>query len=178
MNKKKFNKLIFFFTLIIIPISLRLIPHPPNFAPIGALALFSGTHLDKKSRFLLPFVIMIVSDFFLKFHATIPFVYFSFFLTILLGIILKNKTTVLRLSGAGILTSIVFFLITNFGVWAVTDMYSKNFTGLIHAYTLAIPFFRNTILSDLTYTYTFFYGYQIVKDIALFFPPSKLKSTV
>ena len=146
--------------LVGITIFLRLIPHPPNFAPIGALAIFSGSQFNKKTAWLLPLVVMFVSDVFLGFHSVIPFVYGSFVIIALLGSFLK-KNQPGRVLGVGFLSSIIFFIVSNFGVWLMTNLYTKNLSGLINCYAMAVPFFRNTLLSDVIFTAVFFYGYQL-----------------
>lgn len=145
--------------IIILAVLSRLIPHPPNFAPIGGLALFSGATLNKKQAFAIPLVAMFVSDLFLGFHSTMLYVYGSFALIVFIGMQLKKiKFTNLLL--ASLISSGLFYLITNFGVWASTDLYPKNMNGLIQSYILALPFFKNTLLSDLFYTFSLFYGYK------------------
>ena len=149
----------------------RLIPHPPNMAPIAALALFSGANINGVSAFLLPLSAMILSDLVLGFHNTVFYVYGSFALMVVIGKMLKNKRSFKILTVAAFSSSVLFFLITNFGVWLSGSMYPKNIFGLIEAYMMGLPFFRNTILGDIFYTMTFFYGYDLIKAISsrLFF---------
>ena len=144
---------------------MRIVPHPPNFAPIGALALFSGAHLDKKSRFIIPLSAMLLSDVFIRIHANMPFVYLSFILIILIGSWLKNNSSGYKLFAITLLSSVLFFVITNFGVWAITDMYAKNLSGLMQSYLMGIPFFRNTLLSDFLFTFSLFYGYRFINSL-------------
>lgn len=151
--------------IVFVAIVLRLIPHPPNFAPIGALALFSGAHMSKRAAIIISLSAMFVSDIFLGFHATMPFVYGSFIAIVLMGGLLKKRQKTLGLIGAGLITSTLFFIVTNFGVWIVGDMYPKTMSGLGNAYVLAIPFFRNTLISDFLYTFSFFYGYKFITRI-------------
>ena len=157
---------------------MRLLPHPPNFAPIGALALFAGAHLDKKSRFILPISAMVISDIFLGFDATTPVVYISFILIIMMGLILKHKTNTGRLIMVSLLSSLLFFIVTNFGVWALSTMYAKNFSGLMQSYAMGIPFFRNTVLSDVLYSFIFFYGYRFINSVVPHFLRSSAKSRI
>ncbi len=163
-SKKILNqKTISYGAIILLAVIVRLIPHPPNFAPIGGLALFSGSHFKQKIAFLIPLSAMLLSDIFLGFHNAIIYVYASFFLTVLIGRLIKNnKWQSLALTSLS--SSILFFLITNFGVWATGSMYQKNLSGLMQSYAFGIPFFRNTILSDLFYSFTFFYGYKFSSD--------------
>lgn len=149
------------FTIIILAAVARIIPHPPNFVPIGGLALFSGANFSGKKAFIIPLAAMLVSDFFLGFHSTMIFVYVSFLLIILIGKRIESFSAG-KLLLAAISSSILFFIITNFGVWLVGGWYPKTVNGLIESYTMAIPFFRNTILGDLVYSISFFYGYRLL----------------
>lgn len=140
----------------------RLVPHPPNLAPVGGLALFSGAHLKGKIAYGLPLLIMLISDLFLGFHSTIPYVYLSFLLIVFIGRRLQKKKTFIRIITISFTSSVLFFLITNFGVWISTNMYAKNFAGLVNAYDMGLPFFRNTLIGDMFYTLVFFYGYEYI----------------
>lgn len=160
----KFHPLIITSIIIFIAAMMRLLPHPPNFAPIGALALFSGAHLDKKSRFIIPLFAMALSDIFLGFHNDILFVYASFVIIIMIGSRLKNQISPQHVFAASLGSSILFFVITNYGVWAASDMYVKNVSGLIQSYAMGVPFFRNTVLSDMLYSFGLFYGYRFLQN--------------
>ncbi len=146
--------------IVFVAALMRIFPHPPNFAPIGALALFSGANFKTKRAFLLPLSAMFLSDIIIGLHDTMIFVYGSFFLIAFLGRFLK-KVSPIKLFDVSLLSSLLFFLITNFGVWLVSDMYSKNAGGLFIAYLLGLPFLRNTIIGDIVYSFTFFYGYEL-----------------
>ena len=103
---------------------------------------------------------MFLSDIFLGFHKTIPFVYLSFIIIALIGGLIKtNKWQ--SLLKASLVSSILFFLITNFGVWATSGMYAHTWAGLIRCYELALPFFRNTLMSDIVYTAVLFGAYGL-----------------
>ncbi len=145
--------------IIILAALARVVPHPPNFAPIAGIALFSGANYKKGSAFIVPLAAMLLADLFLGFHAVMPYVYFSFFIIVLLGKTLKNFKFQ-QLVGVSLLASILFFLITNFGVWATSGMYVKNVNGLVNAYLMGLPFLRNTLLGDLFYSFSLFYGYK------------------
>jgi hypothetical protein len=161
MVKSKFQSAISYTLIVLLAVVARLVPHAPNFAPIGGLALFSGSHFKRKIALIIPLAAMFVSDIFLGFHKTIPYVYISFIIIALIGSLIKNnkwQSVVL----ASLTSSILFFLITNFGVWATGTMYQKNLNGLSQSYVMGLPFFRNTILSDLLYSLSFFYGYRFL----------------
>jgi len=165
MTKSKIQKLISYTLIILLAIFARLIPHAPNFAPIGGLALFSGSRFKKKIALIIPLAAMFISDIFLGFHKTIPYVYLSFVIIALIGSLI-NKGKWQTLLKASLVSSVIFFLITNFGVWASFDMYPKTIDGLMQSYVMGLPFFRNTILSDLFYSFSFFYGYRFLSSIA------------
>ncbi|MDP3941170.1 MAG: hypothetical protein Q8Q49_02570 [bacterium] len=152
--------------IILVAVALRLLPHPPNVAPIAAMALFGGVYLDKRLAIVLPLTAMLVSDLFLGFHDTMLFVYSSFVLTGFLGIWLRKHKKPGVVLAVSFLSSLLFYIITNFGVWIMGSMYPKTFVGLLESYFFALPFFRNTIVGDLLYTGLFFGGYEL---LTLFF---------
>lgn len=152
--------------IIVSAVISRIIPHPPNFTPIGGIALFSGAYLVGFRSFLFPLLIMFVSDLFLGFHSTLAYVYISFVLIVLLGKLLKKKKSFLRLAATSILSSVLFFIITNFGVWQATNMYPKSTQGLVQSYLMGIPFFKNTLIGDLFYTFLLFYGVAYAATLA------------
>lgn len=148
--------------IILFALILRLLPHPPNVAPIAAMALFGGAYLNRRYALLVPLVAMFVSDSLIGFHDTMPFVYGSFLLTGAIGISLAKRRTLINVFAAALTSSVLFYIITNFGVWFVGGLYPKTFSGLVTAYFYAIPFFRNTIAGDLFYTGLFFGSYELL----------------
>lgn len=148
---------------VLIGVLSRFLPHHPNFAPITAIALFSGVYLEKRYALILPFLAMIISDYFLGFHSTILFVYLSFLVSGLIGLWIRTNKKTSTVIGGSLISSIAFFIITNFGFWAATNMYEKSFEGLMYCYYMGIPFFKGTIMGDLFYTGMFFGGYELVK---------------
>lgn len=158
----KIQKLINPLLIIGFAVILRLLPHVPNVAPIAAMALFGGAYLNKRYALVVPLIALIISDIFLGFHDTMPYVYGSFLLAGLIGIWLKSHKTVWNIFFAAVASSIVFFLITNFGVWLQSGMYTRDLAGLIQCYIYALPFFRNTLFGDLLYVGLFFGSYELV----------------
>src|SRR5260221_13556624 len=155
--------------LILFAAFSRLIPHPMNFAPIAAIALFSSVYLNKKSAFIIPVAAMIISDAIIGFYSGIEWVYGSFVLIALIGLWLKKRVEgsgagkkTVYIAGTAIVSSILFFAFTNFGVWLSGMFYEMSFKGLIQCYTMAIPFFRNTLTGDLVYTGAMFIIYETV----------------
>lgn len=143
---------------------MRLLPHLPNFTPIAAMALFGGVYLNKKYAFVIPLAAMFVSDIFLGFHQTMPYVYGSFILTGIIGLWLKKHKSTKNIICSSLISSILFFLITNFGVWTA-GWYPKNLNGLFESYLMGIPFFKNTVLGDLVYSGMFFGGYEMIQAL-------------
>ena len=144
----KINKTYFVIGIIIVAILSRLIPHPPNFTPVTAVALFSIINFKNKYiAVLIPIICLFLSDLILGISLINLFVYFSFILISGIGYLLGkiNIKSVL-------LSSFVFFLFTNFGVWLIG--YPKTLEGLITCYIAAIPFFGWTIAGDLFYSYS------------------------
>jgi len=136
----------------------RIIPHPVNFTPIAAMALAGGVYLNKRFALIIPLAALFISDWAIGFHNTILFVYGSFVVIGLLGLWLKSHKKLVPILGTTLLSSLLFFLITNFGVWLTGGgwAYEKSWQGLIECYTMAIPFFRNTIAGDMIYTFVLF----------------------
>ena len=129
----------------------RLIPHPPNFTPILAAAIFSGFCFR---NFYLSTLIVILSiflsDIILGFHNQTIFIYMALMVSVLLGLSIKNFKFI-QILYTGLAASICFFIITNFGAWIFLDIYEKNLSGLINCYIMGIPFFKNTLSSTIFY---------------------------
>lgn len=162
------NRFLLFFTLSIcfVALAARFFPHLPNFTPVGALALFVGAYLAPKTKWalLLPLPILFLSDVFIGFYEAqiMALVYSSFLLYGAIGFLVSRNKNPLAIIGGTFGGALLFFLVTNFGVWAFSGLYEKSFAGLVNAYLLAIPFFRSTLLGDLAYTGLFFGAYEIL----------------
>jgi hypothetical protein len=152
--------------LVILGILMRVVPHPANFAPITAIALFSGAVLPRRWGLWLPLVAVIISDFFIGWHGTMAFTWAAFGLSTLIGYGLIKQLSLARVWGASLAGSWLFFVISNFGVWAEGLLYPRTLDGLAQAYIMAIPFFRNTILGDLFYTSALFGVYGVAVYLA------------
>lgn len=151
-------------SLIILTALSRLVPHPPNFAPIGALALFGGAYFtDRKYAFVVPLLALFISDLFIGLHNLMFFVYGGFALIVLIGFKLRSNKKIIPIALSALAASFVFFIVSNFGVWAIGSFYSKNFTGLIECYVAAIPFIHNTFAGDLFYTTVLFGGFKLAQ---------------
>lgn len=135
----------------------RLVPHLPNFTPISAIALFGGLYISNRIlAYALPLIIMFISDIFLGFSSITLFVYAGFMLVTLIGT-QRKKPCILTI----FLGSLSFFIVTNFGVWLLG--YPKTWTGLLECYTLALPFFRNSLLGDFFYSGVMIIGFNFIQ---------------
>jgi len=156
-GKNKFLKLIIGLSILALMLSFRFLPHPPNVSPLVAMALFGGGYFsNKKFALALPILILFLSDLILGFYPGVLFVYSSFLLIGLLGTRLSTRFEGLKILGASLGSSILFFIGSNLGVWWTSGMYSKSFAGLIQCYTMAIPFFRSSLVSDLVFSFALF----------------------
>lgn len=143
--------------MILLAAASRLIPHPYNFTPITAIALFGGANFsEKRWAFFVPLAAMLLSDLFFEMHSTLPFVYLAFILIVCIGFSLRSRKRVLPIASAALGSSLLFFVVSNFGVWAVQSLYPKTFAGLVTCYVAAIPFFQNLLAGDLLYTAALF----------------------
>lgn len=144
--------------------ALRLVPHPPNFSPIDAMALFSGAYLGRRSiAFVAPLGALLVSDLVLGFYHGMATVYATVALVVVIGWWVSSRRTQLRIGAGAIASSVTFFLITNFGMWLFSGFYPVTYAGLIACYTAAIPFFQNTLAGDLFYAVLLFGGFRVAE---------------
>lgn len=135
----------------------RWLPHPPNFAPIGAIALFGGAILPKRLSIITPLMAMVISDMLIGFHSTIFWTWGAFvIIAIFSSEWLRSRVSVASTAFAALIASTSFFLITNFGVWLQGGLYQPSLSGLMQSYINGLPFFRNTLLSDITYSFAIF----------------------
>lgn len=146
---------------------LRIAPHPPNFAPIGAIALFGGAVLPRRLAIMVPLAALILSDAALGFYALpgMAWVYGSFVMIAVIGMALRQRRTPLRIAGAALGSSVLFFLVTNFGEW-FGPLYPHTLAGLWTDYVAAVPFYWNTLVSDLGYALALFAVYDSALRLA------------
>lgn len=165
------KKMIAALILIGIGVIMRLLQLTPNFSPLTAIALFGGACLaDKRLSLIVPVVSLLIGDIFLAvmnhypvFHDTIFFVYGAYLLIALMGWQLRDsKFSYGKAAGFAVIASLLFFGLTNFGVWAVGTLYPRTAEGLSACFTLALPFYKFTLLGDVVYTILFFGVYQLI----------------
>lgn len=158
--------------MILLAAIIRILPHPHNVTPIGGMALFGAAYFGRKYMALLvPFLALWLSNLFLDnviysayYEGFVwfsqPAVFISFLLIVGLGWLTLKKVSPLRLLGASLGASVLFFLVSNFGVWLGGGMYPQSFSGLMMCYAAGLPFFRNTMLGDLLFVSMLFGAFE------------------
>jgi hypothetical protein len=161
--------------MIVLAALTRVLPHPPNFSPVEAIALFGGAYFAARHwAVLVPLLAMLASDValaliqggvYMDYFLGLGFwlVYATIALTTLLGFGLRGRVTGGRVLGYSLVASVIFFLVTNFGVWAGGTMYPKTIDGLAMAYAAGIPFFQWTVLGTLSYSALLFGGFALLR---------------
>jgi len=166
------NKVLIATIFIAIGGIFRLLPHPPNVSPVAAMALMGGMYLGRKYlAFLVPIAALFLSDIILNntinrsfFPEQTGFIigaqymiytYVAYLFTVLLGFYLQKKKAVHKIIAGTLFSSILFFVVTNFGTWASGILYPDTFSGLMASFTAAIPFFRNTLISNAIFVTLF-----------------------
>jgi len=171
--KSSFSYLVILAVLIALGVAGRLLPHPPNFTPMAAIALFAGFIFIKRYMAVVAVIsTMLLCDYFAFGSLSASWFgsksMFVVYIALLFPIVFKNflqkKLGVLRIFGAALASSSVFFLATNFAVWAFSPMYEKTFEGLVLCYTMAIPFFQNTVAGDLVWSGAIFGTYFALRN--------------
>lgn len=150
-------------SLTVLGAIVRLLPHPPNFAPVGATSLFAGARLPVWQAYLVPLALMAITDPIVAsfYHVAAyskytVFIYASFLIAVWLGRRLRGSESVPRIAALSVINSMQFFLVTNFGSWLWFQGYPKTWAGLASCYSNAIPFFGWTLGSDLLFTAVLF----------------------
>jgi hypothetical protein len=174
MNKKAIYIIIGF---IVFAALSRLLPHAYNFTPIGAIALFGAAYFsDKKWALIIPLTAIWISDLLLNnlvytayydgftwFTGGALYLYGSIAMIVILGYYLLKKITIGRVLGGAVGASVIFYIVSNFGVWVTSPMYPLSLEGLIACYVAAIPFFHNTLAGNVIYSAVLFGGYEYMK---------------
>ena len=144
--------------------ALRFAPHPWNFTPVGAMALFGGAMFrDRRLAFVFPLLALFAGDCFIGFYKIMPIVYASFLVNVAIGLWLENRRTPGKIGVAVLLGAIQFFVVTNFAVWAFGHYYPRTFAGLASCFSLGIPFFWNTLAGDAVYAGLLFGGFALAE---------------
>ncbi len=156
----KWPRLLFIVSIIVFAVVARLIPHPFNFTPIGAAALFAGAMLERKRfAFLIPLAALLLSDAILGFYSGMLVVYGCFAAIVCIGFALRGRTrSPLALLAGAASAATLFFIVTNFAVWMEGTLYPLTLTGLVTCYVAAIPFYANQLGGDAVYAAVLFGG--------------------
>jgi hypothetical protein len=151
---------------------VRLAPHPPNFSPIGSVALFGGARLRGWQAYLVPLLALAITDpirsrmegGYPAYSSGTIIVYGSFLISVFLGrTFLRNTNSPLRIASVVFAGSLQFYLITNFFVWfGAHDMYPQTLSGLAACYVAGLPFYGRTLLGDLFFSSVLFGVYALV----------------
>lgn len=169
MESKKASlamKTILAISLIAVAAALRIAPHPWNFTPIGAMAIFSGAMLRSRwMKFALPLLALFAGDVFVGFHKLMPAVYASFLVSVAIGMWLEKRRSVARIGAVTLAGATQFFLVTNFAVWLAFDTYPKTIAGLATCYAVGLPLFANTLAGDVLYIALLFGGYALAERL-------------
>jgi hypothetical protein len=146
--------------------ALRLVPHPPNFTPIGAMALFSGAYLGRRVvAFVAPLAALLLTDAVFGFYRGMDIVYSSVALVVIIGWWVSSRRSPVRIGLAAVASSVSFFLLTNFGMWLFSGIYPPTLLGLEACFVAAIPFFQNTLAGDLFYAALLFGGFALAERL-------------
>jgi len=152
-------------SLIIFAIAMfRLLPHPPNVSPVAAMALFGGAYFsDRRVAFLVPFLALLLSDFLIGLHDTMLYVYAGFALIVVIGFWVRKNMKISRIALAVVGSSVLFFVVSNFGAWLTSGLYPMTIDGLMQAYIAAIPFFQNSLLGNIVFSTLLFGGFAVLQ---------------
>jgi uncharacterized protein DUF6580 len=151
--------------MIVLAAALRILPHPMNFAPIGAMALFSGAYFSsKRAAFLVPLAALAAGDCVTGFHRLVPWVYASFLVSVSIGFWLRREKSAARIGAATVLGALQFFLVTNFAVWVSgIGSYPKIGAGLAECYIAGLPLLGSTFTGDAFYAALLFGGMALAE---------------
>lgn len=158
------TRLLVLLCAILVAALLRLVPHPPNFTPIGAMALFSGAYLGRRwLAFAAPLGALLLSDLILGFYPGVAFVYAATALAVLIGWTLTQRRSVAGVASAAVASALLFFVITNVGMWLFSGFYPVTQAGLVACFVAAIPFFQNSLAGDLLFSALLFGGWALAE---------------
>jgi hypothetical protein len=182
MSKSEIKLGVVLTVFIILAAVSRLVEHPWNFTPMTAILLISAAYISNKwMKIAVPFAVILFSDIVLEnttglgFHEGTASVYFGYFVIFIVGLLLLQKVSVFKIVSASLLASLTFFLITNFAFLYTPSIepnpllgtYPHDVTGILASYEAGLPFFKNMILGDLTFSFILFAAYYFVQNFGL-----------
>jgi hypothetical protein len=180
--------------MVLVATLARVLPHPPNFTPIGAVALFGAAHFRSRSAaFLVPLAAMFLGDLALEaagglgllggwmaggqgFYAGMWVVYLAVALVTALGLLLRRRRSIPAVAACVLAGSAIFFLVTNFAWWASYELYPHTAAGLVLSYTAALPFFHWTLLGDAFFSTVLFGGFALAEKRYPALRPASLRA--
>lgn len=176
MNVK--TKIIISVLLVIFGVAMRVLPHAWNFTPIVAIVLFAGVYFGRNYVAPILIVMMLLSDFIIGFYSTpvMLSVYGSFLLIGGISLVLNKYKSITTVVAGSIVSSTLFYLITNFAVWKFSTMYVQTINGLVLSYEMALPFFRNMLVGDLVFVGILFGSYEVSMLIVRHYAQRKVKA--
>lgn len=149
--------------MVVLAAGARLLPHPWNFTPMIAMALFAGSQARKTvTAALATLAALVLSDAILGFSSGLWFVYAATLIPVLLGRLIRNKQSVATIAAAALASSLSFFAITNFMVWATGGLYPHTAAGLAASFVAGVPFYQTQVMGDAFYTVAIFGGYALL----------------
>lgn len=162
MSKR--SKILLVVLVVLLAAASRLVKHPFNFTPVAAMAIFAGAYLKDWRGLFIPLLAMLASDFIIGFYdwPVMASVYAGIAFAFGLGYLISARIKWYSVLGASLASSIAFFMVTNFSVWAFFNWYPHTWSGFLECYSLALPFFRNTLMGDIIYTGLLFGSYEAV----------------
>ena len=148
------NRLLLGIFLVALATLMRIVPHPWNLTPVGAVALFSGACFERKRwSFFIPLAAMFVGDTVIGYHSLMPVIYATFALIVCIGLLLRDRRNSPVAVGAGAVASAtIFYLVTNFAVWLTLGTYPLTPAGLVGCYVAGIPYYGTMLAGDLVYS--------------------------
>lgn len=163
--------------LIVFAAFSRIIPHMPNFSPLGAIGIFGAAYFSKRWQALLvPILATWLSDLFINnviyaqyypsftwFYEGFYWQYVSYILIVLFGMLIFKKVNLKNVFVGALGSSLIFFMVSNFGCWIGSATYPQNFTGFTECYLMGIPFFKGTLLGDLFYCGVLFASFELAR---------------
>jgi hypothetical protein len=163
--KNETKKIALIGAIIILIAGTRLMEHPFNFTPVTAISIFAGCYLRKYWGIIFPLAGMLVSDYFIGFYdwKLMAAVYIGIGISFYVGWYLQHKIKWYRIILAALISSIAFFVTSNFAVWFFYQWYPHNLSGLTRCFVMALPFFKNNLVGDLIYTGALFGGYEFAR---------------
>jgi len=164
-SKQNITRMAVIAAMMLLAAFTRLIPHPFNFTAVMALALFGGAKFKNTSlAIVLPLIVMLITDAILGFYSLMPFVYGCIVVTALIGTAVGRKSNPAYVIGGSLISSVLFFLVTNAAVWYHNPQFTQDPSGLMMCYDIAVPFFRNQLFGDLFFNFILFGSYRLVKS--------------